>query len=816
MRRTEPIKAVRGVRDILPAERGLWRVAEQAAHRVARSFGYREIKTPLIEHAALIERVGEDTDAVAKELYRFEDRGGRLLALRPEATAGVVRAYFEGGLNQGAQPARLYLIGPMFRYDRPQKGRYRQFFQFDIEAIGASSPALDVEVIEVARAWLLEVGLSDVTLDLNSIGDDKCRPAYLDLLRAYYRPLKDKLHGDCQRRLEVNPLRLLDCKVPQDQPFKAGAPRITDHLCEECQAAWNTVRSLLDGAGIKYNLNPYLVRGLDYYTRTVFEFYPTSSAGQQDTVVAGGRYDGLASALGWDATPGVGFAGGLDRVTELMSSQGEEVIPEPAAEVVVLPDGDLAAEAAEVARLARGVRAVVVDYEPRSLRAKMRAADKLGVRWALLFGEEDAKRRVVQLRDMASGEQTEVPWSELRGQARVSGYTAPHCGSLRASDAGSQVELYGWVARRRDHGGLIFIDVRDRWGAVQVVFNPATATAVHAQASELRSEFVVRVKGAVTRRRAGAENPKMATGDIEVVAAELEVVNRSDTTPFPIEDLEEPDEKTRLEFRYLDLRRPRMTRMLELRSRVNSIIRGYMEANEFVEVETPILTRSSPSGARDFLVPSRLHPGSFYALPQAPQMLKQLLMVSGVQRYYQIARCFRDENLRADRQPEFTQLDLEMSFCDEEDVFTLIEGLFHKLWHEVLDVDLPVPFPRLDIKESLLRYGSDKPDLRYELEIADLGQFLSETRAEIFRGVLAAGGVVRGLSVPGGRALARRELDISVAMPTMMRLPPMMRLMAARNIMPPPPFTASNCPLAVLARSNCAMLTVSTVSMITS
>jgi len=413
MPRTAPIKAVRGVRDILPAERGLWRVAERAAHQVARRFGYREIKTPLIEHAELIERVGEDTDAVAKELYRFEDRGGRLLALRPEATAGVVRAYFEGGLNQGPQPARLYLIGPMFRYDRPQKGRYRQFFQFDVEAIGASSPALDVEVIELVRAWLEEVGLSDVTLDLNSIGDHKCRPAYLDLLRAYYRPLKDKLHGECQRRLEVNPLRLLDCKVPQDQPFKAGAPRLTDHLCDECQAAWDMVQSLLDEAGIKYNLNPYLVRGLDYYTRTVFEFIPTHSTGQQDTVGGGGRYDGLAAAMGWDATPGVGFAGGLDRVTELMASEGEEVIPEPAAEVVVLPDGDLAAEAAEVARIARAVRAVVVDYEPRSLRAKMRGADKLGARWALLLSADDAKRKVAQLRDMVSGEQAEVPWAEL-------------------------------------------------------------------------------------------------------------------------------------------------------------------------------------------------------------------------------------------------------------------------------------------------------------------------------------------------------------------------------------------------------------------
>ena len=343
--------------------------------------------------------------------------------------------------------------------------------------------------------------------------------------------------------------------------------------------------------------------------------------------------------------------------------------------------------------------------------------------------------------------------------ARMSGFSAPHCGSLRSSDEGRELELYGWVARRRDMGGVIFIDLRDRWGKVQVVFNPTLAPSAHAAASDLRSESVVRVAGVVRRRPSGSENPKLDTGEIEVAASELEVLSASEPTPFPLEDAEEPDEKTRLEYRYLDLRRPRMTKMLELRNRVNRIIRDYMEEREFIEVETPILTRSSPSGARDFLVPSRLHPGEFYALPQAPQMLKQLLMVSGVQRYYQIARCFRDENLRADRQPEFTQLDVEMAFCNEEDVFTLIEGLFAKLWRHTIGVDLPLPFPRLDIKESFLRYGSDKPDLRYELEIADLGDSLANTKAEIFRRVLAAGGVVRGLSVPRGRDMARRELD---------------------------------------------------------
>jgi histidyl-tRNA synthetase len=333
--------------------------------------------------------------------------------LRPEATAGIVRAYFEGGLNQGPQPARLYLLGPMFRYNRPQKGRYRQFFQFDVEAIGAESPALDAEVIELCATWLRELGLRDLILELNSIGDSKCRPAYLDLLRAYYRPLKDQLHGECQARLETNPLLLLDCKVPQDQPFKAKAPRVTDHLCDECAAAWAAVRRLLDAAGIEYHHDPYLVRGLDYYTRTVFEFYPAGPFKAQGALAAGGRYDGLAEAEGWSSTPGVGFASGLDRVTEQVAAGGAEVIAAPPAEVVVLAEGGLEVAAAEVARICRSVRSVAVDYEPKSLKAKMRSANKLGARWVVLISEDEAARREAQLRDMASGEQLEVRWDQL-------------------------------------------------------------------------------------------------------------------------------------------------------------------------------------------------------------------------------------------------------------------------------------------------------------------------------------------------------------------------------------------------------------------
>jgi len=413
MPRTQPIKAARGVRDILPTAIPLWREAEQGAADVARRFGYQEIATPAIEQVELIQRVGEDTDAVAKELYRLEKRGSQDLALRPEATAGVVRAYFEGGLNQGPQPSRLYLIGPMFRHDKPQKGRYRQFSQFNVEVIGGASPGFDAEVIELAGSWLDEVGVRDVRLELNSIGDAKCRPAYLDRLKDYYRPLKSRLHADSQLRLERNPLRLLDSKVGQDQPFKSAAPKITDHLCADCAAHWALVRRLLDAAGIEYEHNPYLVRGLDYYTRTVFEFYPGGARGQQDALASGGRYDGLAEAEGWPSTPGVGFAGGLDRVIELMAVKGEPVGTRPAADVMVLPDGDLAVEAAEVARICRSVRSTAVDYEPKSLAAKMRSANKLGVKFVVLLSPADAAQRTARLRDMSSGEQTDLAWVEL-------------------------------------------------------------------------------------------------------------------------------------------------------------------------------------------------------------------------------------------------------------------------------------------------------------------------------------------------------------------------------------------------------------------
>ncbi len=335
----------------------------------------------------------------------------------------------------------------------------------------------------------------------------------------------------------------------------------------------------------------------------------------------------------------------------------------------------------------------------------------------------------------------------------MSGFTAPHCGSLRTSHVGSQVELYGWVAHRRDHGGVTFIDLRDRWGSVQVVLRNLE------QIPDLRTEYVVHVSGEVSPRPAGSENPRMPTGGIEVLAGSLEVISKAKTPPFEIEDEVSADEALRLKYRYLDLRRPRMQAMLEMRHRLVKIMHRYMDSKEFIEVETPMLLKGTPEGSRDFIVPSRLHPGEFFALPQSPQQLKQLLMVAGVGRYYQIARCLRDEDLRADRVVEITQLDIEMSFCTEEDVFALIEGLWVLVWKELLGVELSAPFPRIDMQEALLKYGTDKPDLRYDLEIADVTDALRQTKSTVIRDAIDEGGVVRVMRFPGGHGVSRRELD---------------------------------------------------------
>jgi aspartyl-tRNA synthetase len=334
------------------------------------------------------------------------------------------------------------------------------------------------------------------------------------------------------------------------------------------------------------------------------------------------------------------------------------------------------------------------------------------------------------------------------------------CGEVRAEHVGRAVVLQGWVHTVRDHGGLIFIDLRDRAGIVQVIVSPANAPEAHAVASLLHDEYVVEIHGQVERRPAGSENPRISTGEVEVHAQQVTVLNPCLPLPFPVAEEADVDERIRLQYRYIDLRRPRMARNLMLRHKVVKHIRDYLDARGFLEIETPILANPTPEGARDYLVPSRLHPGSFYALPQSPQQFKQLSMVAGVDRYFQIARCFRDEDLRANRQPEFTQLDLEMSFVDQEDVLGVCEGLFSGLTETLSNKRvLRKPWPRITWQEAMDKYGSDKPDLRYDLPIVDVSSIVAESDFSVFRGAVASGGVVRGIRVPGAASFSRRQID---------------------------------------------------------
>ena len=344
------------------------------------------------------------------------------------------------------------------------------------------------------------------------------------------------------------------------------------------------------------------------------------------------------------------------------------------------------------------------------------------------------------------------------------------CGELRAEHEGQEVALAGWVHRRRDHGSLIFLDLRDREGITQVVFNPEASAEAHAVATQVRTEYVLQIQGTVRRRPEGLDNPNMATGEIEVLATQARILNRAETPPFYINKEEEVDETLRLKYRYLDLRRQRMQKNIILRHRVVKFIRDFLDDRGFVEIETPILIKSTPEGARDYLVPSRVKPGRFYALPQSPQQLKQLLMVAGFEKYFQIARCFRDEDLRADRQPEFTQLDLEMSFVKQEDILRLTEELFTSLVETLAAEEragglglnkrlLYKPFPRLSYQEAMERYGSDKPDLRFDMPLVDLSDLLTECEFRVFREVVNRGGQVKAICAPGCASYTRRQLD---------------------------------------------------------
>jgi len=404
----------RGTQDLVPADQPYWETMEAAAKDEAGRFGYQRIETPTFEATELFQRgAGESSDIVAKEMYTFTDRGNRSLTLRPEGTAPIVRAYFDAGLDQEPQPVRLFYMGPYFRYDRPQAGRFREFRQFGIEAIGDGSPVMDVEAILIGWNWFAALDVGGVSLHLNSIGDEVCRPAYREQLREYYRPHLAQLSEESRARFEKNPLRLFDSKDPQDEALKRDAPHIVDHLCAPCAEAFRVVKEGLASEEIPFELNPELVRGLDYYTRTVFEFQHASLGGAQNALGGGGRYDGLAAALGYRSTPGVGFAMGMDRTAIALKESKPATPLVPDVYAVALD----AADELYVLHLASSVRArgyrVVFDPGPARLDAKLRKAARRGARVALLIGPEEREKKQIVIRDMRAKTQTSVAEREV-------------------------------------------------------------------------------------------------------------------------------------------------------------------------------------------------------------------------------------------------------------------------------------------------------------------------------------------------------------------------------------------------------------------
>jgi len=342
---------------------------------------------------------------------------------------------------------------------------------------------------------------------------------------------------------------------------------------------------------------------------------------------------------------------------------------------------------------------------------------------------------------------------------KLDGYTRTHnCGEIRLEEENNEVTIMGWVQKRRDHGGVIFIDLRDRSGFVQIVFNPDISKEAFQNADQLRSEYVIAVKGTVRKRPEGNINTELPTGRIEVEGHQLKILDKAETTPFEIEDNVKPGENLRLKYRYLDLRRPMMREMMELRHRVVKRTRDFLDENDFLEIETPLLTKSTPEGARDYLVPSRINPGQFYALPQSPQLFKQLLMVSGMERYFQIAKCFRDEDLRANRQPEFTQIDIEMSFVTRDDIFEITEDLLREVF-AIQDIELPEEIPVMTYQEAIDQYGLDKPDLRFEMKLKDISDIVANSDFNIFSGTVSSGGQVKGLTVKEGAKFSRSQID---------------------------------------------------------
>ncbi len=569
-------QAPKGTRDLLPPDTALWARVEASARRVFGLYGYREIRTPIFEETELFTRgVGESTDIVGKEMYTFTDKGERSLTLRPESTAAVCRAYVEHGMQSLPQPVRLFYIGPQFRYERPQKGRFRQFHQIGAELLGGRGAESDSEVLLMLVRFLRELGFGDLKVLINTVGDAESRAAYREALRDHLLPMKESLSEDSRRRLETNPLRILDTKSAEEQALLAFAPRLEGSLTPAAAAHFERVLAAMDAFGLAYSVEPKLVRGLDYYTNTVFEIV-SEGLGAQNAICGGGAYEGLVEELGGPPTYGVGFAIGEDRLLEVLPADSPARRP-GAGPVLVTFAGKAAREGeagSALVRVLEELRAAGIACQ-RGLRSR---------RQALRAGREPRRAGGrLPRRGRAGGgnpfrahalESRAAHASARRSDRRAAGFLRDGeaamkrrgAGTLQVEDVGTRVLLQAWVQRRRNLGGLHFLDLRDRSGLCQVVVRPEDHPEIVALLEPVRSEWVVEIEGEVVRRE--SVNAQIATGEVEVIAERAAVLSPSDPLPFTLEAHAEASEETRLKYRYLDLRRPELQRNMILRHRI--------------------------------------------------------------------------------------------------------------------------------------------------------------------------------------------------------------------------------------------------------
>ena len=573
-------------------------------------------------------------------------------------------------MHRDPQPVKLFTIAPMYRYGAPGRGRYREHWQASVEALGSDDPSIDAELIQLYDALLGRLGVTRYHLELNSIGCRECRPAYLDALGAWLAANGGRLDDDTRAKIDVSPLRVFDNYLAKPQAVRDAldeAPKIGESLCAACVEHFATVRADLDAVGVTTRSSPRsyaastTTRGRRSSSSARWRTRTRPSPAAAATTTSSRRSAVRRRRASASARASSGCSSRWRRTASPTSRQ-------PTVDVfLALDEGAPRSTVARwLAELRRAGVAAETDYAGRSLKGQLTQARRL----ALLRPLSSGPRRRRFAGRAARTRRSPTTRSSLGSRRELA---RPDVRRAAAEHAGRTITLAGWVARRRDHGGLVFVDLRDRTGITQLVINPERAPAAAELASEIRNEFVLQARGEVVARSADTVNPRMATGDVELAVDALEIVSRSTPLPFQLDE-ENVDETLRLRYRWLDLRREKLQRNLGLRARMVGIIRRHMEEAGFLDIQTPILYKSTPEGARDFVVPSRLHKGRFFALPQSPQILKQLTMIAGFDRYYQIAICFRDEDLRADRVQELTQLDVEMSFPDHEALFDLMEG----------------------------------------------------------------------------------------------------------------------------------------------